>query len=122
MGRPYAGGVLRVRRLPVWLFLGYVALLAAVFFPFRVDRRGWCGGTLGGCGPLPTYDFLAATAPFVLGLGLVALLSLRRPGEGVTWLSIHVLTAAAVAFVLFLTGSVAAAIEQYLGPDMLIVK
>jgi hypothetical protein len=106
----------------VWLFLGYVVVLALVFFPFRVDRRGWCGGILGGCGPLPTYDFLAATAPFVLGLGVVALVSLRRPGEGVSWVSVHVLTAAAVAFVLFLTGSVAAAIEQHLGPDMLIVK
>ncbi|WP_157251818.1 hypothetical protein [Patulibacter americanus] len=114
--------MLRVRRLPVWLFLGYVVALAAVFFPFRVDRRGWCGGTLGGCGPLPTYDFLAATAPFVLGLGLVALFSLRRPGEGVSWLSIHVLTAAAVAFVLFLTGSVAAAIEQIGDDGMLVIK
>lgn len=106
----------------MWLFLGYVAVLAALFFLFRVDRRGWCGVGFGGCGPAPTYDFTAATAPFVLGMGLVALYSLRRPGRGVSWLSIHVLTAASVAFVLFLTGTVGEAIRPLFEPDNLVIR
>jgi hypothetical protein len=106
----------------VWLFVGYVGVLGALFLLFRVDRRGFAGLGFGGYGSTPTYDFLAATVPFALALGLVALLSLRASDDRWHWASIHLLTAAGVAFVLFRTGTVGNAIEPLLQPGTLVIK